>query len=383
MISGVLCYSFAISSLTSMITKEDITQTKKLEALEALHRIDIDCELDTILYLDVKKAIAKKFRQTNYYKNNDSLLNILPRKLKKGINSGLLSEIVNKQIPLFSGQSSTFKTYISNFLKPRSYKADEYIYKEGSTCDAIYFLLKGKVEYVLPQYQDSPYSVITEGLHFGDLDLIFNILDHEDALSRINQERRIFTVKAKEDCQILVLNKADFSKLHHKFEIESKVLVAGAEYRLSLIIEKKATMEDAFKRRYRKSVRLFRKLRENQSPGFQTMKATTIHLKQDFIEELGSEEELSIIDTSKLNKDSNNDLKSIGIEDEPGGNRNITENAIDIPGKFVEYDKINIRENSIRTGVIEKPMEENQFGVKENEECLPNTQRHINIIDNN
>ena len=112
MLIGVISYSFAISSLTSMLAEEDIKETKKLEALETLHQIDVDCDLDTRLYLDIKRAIARKFKRVEYFKKSDHLMKILSRDLKKKLNRSMHGELINQQLNITQSQSEDFKKYI-------------------------------------------------------------------------------------------------------------------------------------------------------------------------------------------------------------------------------------------------------------------------------
>jgi hypothetical protein len=57
--------------------------------------------------------------------------------------------------------------------------------------------VKGATAYVHTQYQDLPYLYVDEGRYFGEME-IFGTLE---------SARRIFTTKALQDSEFLVLNK--------------------------------------------------------------------------------------------------------------------------------------------------------------------------------
>ena len=279
-----------------MLTTDDKKETKRKEALDTLHRIDMDCDLDTNLFLSVRKAIAQKFKQVGYLKENENLINLLTRELKKQLNSALHAQLVHHQLPIFEKRSSGFKNYLSSLLKPRKYQADSFIYQEGNTTNEIYFILKGKVEYVLPRFNDTPYMNISEGLHFGDLDFAFSILNDTGVSGT-----RLFTAKAKEDCEILILNQTDLFRLFHKYEKETVMIFEGADQRLMCILEQKERVEKGLTLRLNQMNTIFR-LNTSSSPTQQVVNPTKTN--REFKLDLGSSEDLSMIE-SMLSKSSN------------------------------------------------------------------------------
>ena len=60
-------------------------------------------------------------------------------------------------------------------------------------------MVSGAAALVLPKFSDLAYIEIDEGYYFGEIDIVhFN-------------EKRMFTVKAIKDCELLVLNQNVFS----------------------------------------------------------------------------------------------------------------------------------------------------------------------------
>ena len=70
----------------------------------------------------------------------------------------------------------------------------------------VYFLVNGTAELVLKKHDDMPYVIIEEGKYFHELNwkgYYFGEID----IRNIHSESRLFTVKAKRDCELLALSK--------------------------------------------------------------------------------------------------------------------------------------------------------------------------------
>ena len=108
-------------------------------------------------------------------------------------------------------------------LKHNFYKKDELIYKEGDASNSFYFLVKGKVSFkrkvILVNEQETKFvekTVLGEGSHFGDLDIIY---DRKKKLSA-------FCV---EDTHIISVDKETFKDL-----FETRITKVEAEVKSML-----------------------------------------------------------------------------------------------------------------------------------------------------
>jgi CRP-like cAMP-binding protein len=108
-------------------------------------------------------------------------------------------------------------------LKYKFYKKDELIYKEGDASNSFYFLVKGKVSFkrkvILANEQETRFvekTVLEEGTHFGDLDIIY---DRKKKLSA-------FCV---EDTHIISVDKETFKDL-----FETRITKVEAEVKSML-----------------------------------------------------------------------------------------------------------------------------------------------------
>ena len=250
-----MSYSFMISSLSSLFTSKDIQQTNKNIALDSLRRIDVSNNLDTGLFLRLTKSIIKKFKEVEYIKNRDALMHLLPRKLRGDLNSAMHESLVRK-ILIFKHEDSKFVEQLARLLKPRKYTADEIICGEGTKIDEIYFIIKGSVEYVLPEFNNIPYKRLKKGERFGDLEIVHLFLQGQ----RLSEGRRIFTAKAKEDSEILVLSQTDLLILYHKFEKQIESIFNGADFRLKHTQDLKSKIETNLKRRFTGMTKIVRRM---------------------------------------------------------------------------------------------------------------------------
>jgi hypothetical protein len=160
-IFGACCFTFAVGSLTSVLSSLDAREAKLKENLEILDTIKKEYKIDTEFYMQLKGALKYDCRKNEIDKY--AFANTLPPHLQTE-----LSKIVHKNIisafPFFKNKSRKFVSDISEMLKPMSIKKGEYIFKEDTDADYIYFLTKGQVDFVLHhQQKDIPYLKIEEG----------------------------------------------------------------------------------------------------------------------------------------------------------------------------------------------------------------------------
>ena len=91
-----MAYTFAISSLSSIITTNDIRETRKNEALDLLHRIDMKYQLTTNDYLTINQHIIKKFKEVESFQSEEALLNILGREDRLILKRILYQQVVKE-----------------------------------------------------------------------------------------------------------------------------------------------------------------------------------------------------------------------------------------------------------------------------------------------
>jgi len=109
------------------------------------------------------------------------------------------------RIPFFQDKPPHFIAFVGPLLRPVKVFQGEYIYVEGDPIDDIFFLVKGSAALVLRQFSDLAYVYVDEGFYFGEIDLL---MGNEDTIGK-----RMFTVKANTECELLVLSKSVWSSI--------------------------------------------------------------------------------------------------------------------------------------------------------------------------
>ena len=359
MLIGVMSYSFAISSLSSILTSSDLKQTRKNQALETLRRIDVENNLETALFLRLKKSLVKKFKEVEYIKNRDNLMHLLPRKLRGDLNSAMHESLVRK-ITIFKDESSMFVEYLARLLKPKKYQAEEIICEEGSSINEIFFIIKGCVEYVLPEYNNTPYLQISKGERFGELEIVQLLLQGRGAL----EGKRTFTAKAKMECEILLLSKTDLLILYHKYEDQTRAIFEGANLRLKHTIEQKQRTQNGLEQRHSKLNKFIRRMScpmEHTMPNTYKTGYTRTYSDMEFTDEEEDEglysdmnqsslegadldEYLCKLDTPQMGREESKMSKMSKMS--KSSNKNIYTKVRRIPSRMIS-DKFKFRRKSI------------------------------------
>ena len=135
MFIGVGCYSFAIGSLSSVISNMDSKTAKLKQKLQTLNDLKQEFRLPRELYSKLKKAL--KYDHNRNISDKSLFMTSLPNALRLELSLILNKDIITR-IPFFSKQRPQFIAYMSPFLKHIQFNKGQYIYSvaehiEGST----------------------------------------------------------------------------------------------------------------------------------------------------------------------------------------------------------------------------------------------------------
>ena len=244
MMIGVLSYTFAISSLSSIITTHDIRETRKTEALDLLHRIDTKYQLPTNDFLLLNQQIIKKFKEVESYQSEEALMNLLGRESRARLKQTLYRTLVTEMLcfqeaSIETHEFASFAKSIASMFKHRKIDENIYIHQEKDNIDNIYFIIRGSVDYVLPEYNDDPYFTIEgKGNMFGELEIVNGMLEGKGISSK-----RLFTVKTKEDSEFLTLSKTDLMRLYREHNDLIQLLFEESDFKLEDILYHKNKLE--------------------------------------------------------------------------------------------------------------------------------------------
>lgn len=107
-----------------------------------------------------------------------------------------------KNIPLFKDFKVTELMNVSMVAKIENYRQDQIIFKERSKGDALFVIRKGKCQVSKSDSfgEEHVLSILKTGEYFGEISLV-------------DRAPRSATVIAHEDCELLVIRRADFRNL--------------------------------------------------------------------------------------------------------------------------------------------------------------------------
>jgi hypothetical protein len=129
---GVLMYSFAIGSLTSIVAAIDAKNTKINERLQTLYSIRHDFKISQEIYDKVRKIIKHDLTQNQ--NRQLKFLQVLPHKLRIEL-SQIIHENMIKKLYLFRDKTNEFLGFVAPLLKPIKFLQNEYLYKILETMD--------------------------------------------------------------------------------------------------------------------------------------------------------------------------------------------------------------------------------------------------------
>jgi hypothetical protein len=146
MVIGVCGYSFAIGSITNVLSSMDKKEAMLKEKIGILDDIKDKYNINPELYMQILKQL--KFDHTKNTTGELKLLDELPFQLKCELSFILHREIIEK-IPFFQGKPKDFISVIGPLLKPMRALKGDYIYKKDEPTDEIYFLIQGSIGFIL------------------------------------------------------------------------------------------------------------------------------------------------------------------------------------------------------------------------------------------
>ncbi len=108
-------------------------------------------------------------------------------------------ELILQEVPLFAGLSGEERSLIRERISFKEYKKGQIIYQEGSSADALYVVVLGRV--VVYTKDERGNETLLEYLHRGKY---FGII------SLLTGESHSVTARAVNDCLLLIIEKRDF-----------------------------------------------------------------------------------------------------------------------------------------------------------------------------
>ena len=237
MITGIMTYSYTVSSISNIIGSLDGRKAllqKKIDTLNSISRIH---KLSHQFYNKLSYALEYE------HKNHDKELECILIELPVGIKHELLRIIYEEKIcknSFFKGKSLAFVAWLAPKLRPIFIHIGEFVYKENEFANEMYFILKGKLSFNLKRLGIfHSFVFIEENYYFGEIDLLFS-----------NNKNHMNSVKTEKNSELLTLSREDFEELLGFFEDEAIEICISARKRLDRINAKKVLVATEIDHRF-------------------------------------------------------------------------------------------------------------------------------------
>ena len=190
---GVLMYSFAIGSLSSIVSTLDAKTAEMNQKLQILSSIKSEFKLDQDIYDKVRKVI--KYDLSRNQKDKMNFLQELPNKLRIELSKIMHDKLIEK-LYFFRDQPSDFIAYVAPLLKPVKFTQNDYLYKISDMIDEMYFVAKGTISFSLSkEYLEKEIKEVKKNNNFGEIEMCLN-------------EKLTYNIKVKSrNCELFVLKK--------------------------------------------------------------------------------------------------------------------------------------------------------------------------------
>ena len=197
-----IAFGFLLGNFGSIISqhtaqnKERREIVVKVNQLMKLYKVQNSLRTKSINY--VNYAYGKLKSKTD----KKDILEGLSRPLKEQIYSHINGLIINS-FPFFKQTSESCKGLISRSLTPKVNSPNDFVFKEGTESNTMYFITKGFVE-VVDDRTGSCIKVLSQNSYFGEIGLILD-------------RPRCASILAPGFLETLSFAKPDFTLLTHKF----------------------------------------------------------------------------------------------------------------------------------------------------------------------
>jgi hyperpolarization activated cyclic nucleotide-gated potassium channel 1 len=234
MILGIGFYSFAIGALSSVLTILDNRNNElqvKLNAVEQMARV---ISINPDLKRRLRSSLKLQSKKTELSSDSKQLMfDSLPKKLRYLVAMSMYEKAAHR-LPFFSGRSPEFIITVIPYLRYYFVEATEYIYRRLDDADEIYFIFKGRVNFMAERHNVSFKSML-EGSYFGEIEMLLKL-------------KRVCGARAENDSELLIMPKPMVKYIAEEFPEVIEEMHALALKRKVKTEEARQEMEEAIRR---------------------------------------------------------------------------------------------------------------------------------------
>jgi len=217
MFIGVGFYSFTIGSLSSFLTSIDTRESVLSAKMAAIQEFAKETGISPECKLKIRNAIRyNTYKQGTVWSDKHSLFNELPKALRFEVVSSMYNGIY-KEFPFFSKKDPSFTIFVMPLFKPLRIGSGEYLYHEGDYADEVYFITRGRVNFVI-KGSEIVYKSFLRGSYLGEIEVI-------------RHSPRLNNAEGYGECEFLVLGKKDVGDILSEFPNERKEIIKIANER--------------------------------------------------------------------------------------------------------------------------------------------------------
>lgn len=174
MLLGVSWYAYVVGSMTMIVSSFDRqtkqARTKLIEVNTFIREAKLPVELGSRIRNYFEFSISRKqsaifAKRTHVGYNADEILLELSSSLRTDVVTYAERDLIEK-IPFFKDKSLTFVSNAVQLLQPVFVQDGDFVIKENSVADEMYFLIKGKAAVL---YGDKQVATLKNGAYFGEV----------------------------------------------------------------------------------------------------------------------------------------------------------------------------------------------------------------------
>jgi hypothetical protein len=171
MLFGVCFFSFVIGSLSSMMASVDTKANDLANKLSIIDEFTKQAKLDKDLSLRLRHALQYSSEKTGFsWSDKQSIFTELPRSLRYEV-ALAMHQGAAKELPFFVGKDPMFISQVVPFLQNRFHEVGEYVYQKKDYADEVYFIVKGRINYVFGE-KNLCYKSLQTNTYFGEIEVI-------------------------------------------------------------------------------------------------------------------------------------------------------------------------------------------------------------------
>ena len=210
MVVGVGFYSFTVGSLSSFLTSIDTRDSVLSMKMASIQEFSRQTGISQETKGTIREAVKyNAYKMGNVWTDKHSLFSELPKALRQEVAMSMYNGVA-KDFPIFKLFENSLLTIMMPLFRPMKLNDNEYVYTEGAYPDQVYFIIHGRVGFViLPT--EILYKSFLRGSYFGEVELIQKV-------NRLNNAMCIGL------CEMLYLSKTDFLRVMEDYPADFKIV---------------------------------------------------------------------------------------------------------------------------------------------------------------